>query len=153
MVVFVNNNIEETQTSTHDVDDVCKRQSWRKPKHPLMPSLIADRALTIHWNLYSARFFWNWTFSSFALFFKIDFQRIFFQLSRSSALKFLMARKFNVDRALVLYQQHEIMRFGFIIIIVIIEYFSQPNGLLLYSSFSVEYQQHEMTKCINNDHH
>merc|ERR1712223_1637460 len=32
------------------------------------------------------------------------------QLSRSSALKFLMARKFNVDRALVLYQQHEIMR-------------------------------------------
>merc|ERR1712088_1212169 len=33
------------------------------------------------------------------------------QLSRSSALKFLMARKFNVDRALVLYQQHEIMRF------------------------------------------
>ena len=40
-----------------------------------------------------------------------------------------------------------------IVIIVIIEYFSQPNGLLLYSSFSVEYQQHEMTKCINNDHH
>merc|ERR1719391_1259782 len=28
----------------------------------------------------------------------------------SSAVKFLMARKFNVDRALVLYQQHEIMR-------------------------------------------
>ena len=89
-----------------------------------------------------------------------------------------MARKFNVDRALVLYQQHEIMRFGviiiiiiiiiiviiiiviiiiiiviIIIIIVIIEYFSQPYGLLLCSSFSVEYQQHEMTKCINNDHH
>jgi len=32
------------------------------------------------------------------------------QLSQSSAVKFLMARKFNVDRALVLYQQHEIMR-------------------------------------------
>jgi hypothetical protein len=32
------------------------------------------------------------------------------QLPRCSAVKFLMARKFNVDRALVLYQQHEIMR-------------------------------------------
>ena len=31
-------------------------------------------------------------------------------LSWSSAVKFLMARKFNVERALVLYQQHEIMR-------------------------------------------
>lgn len=31
-------------------------------------------------------------------------------LSRSSAIKFLMARKFNVDRALELYQQHELMR-------------------------------------------
>jgi len=32
------------------------------------------------------------------------------ELSWSSAVKFLMARKFNVERALVLYQQHEIMR-------------------------------------------
>merc|ERR1711892_1206989 len=32
------------------------------------------------------------------------------ELSWTSAVKFLMARKFNVDRALVLYQQHEIMR-------------------------------------------
>jgi len=32
------------------------------------------------------------------------------ELSWQSAVKFLMARKFNVDRALVLYQQHEIMR-------------------------------------------
>jgi len=32
------------------------------------------------------------------------------ELPWSSAVKFLMARKFNVDRALVLYQQHEIMR-------------------------------------------
>jgi len=32
------------------------------------------------------------------------------QLPWTSAVKFLMARKFNVDRALVLYQQHEIMR-------------------------------------------
>ena len=32
------------------------------------------------------------------------------QLPWASAVKFLMARKFNVDRALVLYQQHEIMR-------------------------------------------
>jgi len=32
------------------------------------------------------------------------------ELAWSSAIKFLMARKFNVDRALVLYQQHEIMR-------------------------------------------
>lgn len=31
-------------------------------------------------------------------------------LSRESALKFLMARKFSVDRALVLYRQHELMR-------------------------------------------
>ena len=31
-------------------------------------------------------------------------------LSWASAVKFLMARKFNVERALVLYQQHEIMR-------------------------------------------
>ena len=29
---------------------------------------------------------------------------------RSSAVKFLMARKFNVERSLVLYQQHELMR-------------------------------------------
>ena len=43
--------------------------------------------------------------------FKKNSEVIHFQLSRSSALKFLMARKFNVDRALVLYQQHEIMRF------------------------------------------
>ena len=28
----------------------------------------------------------------------------------ASAVKFLMARKFNVERALMLYQQHEIMR-------------------------------------------
>jgi len=32
------------------------------------------------------------------------------ELHQSSATKFLMARKFNVDRALILYQQHEIMR-------------------------------------------
>ena len=32
------------------------------------------------------------------------------QLPWPSAVKFLMARKFNVERALVLYQQHEIMR-------------------------------------------
>ncbi|TRY78674.1 hypothetical protein TCAL_11593 [Tigriopus californicus] len=31
-------------------------------------------------------------------------------MSRSSAIKFLMARKFHVDRALELYQQHELMR-------------------------------------------
>ena len=43
--------------------------------------------------------------------FKKNSEVFHFQLSRSSALKFLMARKFNVDRALVLYQQHEIMRF------------------------------------------
>ena len=141
MVVFVNNNIEETQTTTHDVDDVCKRQSWRKPKHPLMPSLIADRALTIHWNLHSARFLEIEHFPALPCFSKLIFKLDLFQLSRSSALKFLMARKFNVDRALVLYQQHEIMRFG---VIVIIEYFSQPYGLLLCSSYSVEYQQDEV---------
>jgi len=32
------------------------------------------------------------------------------QLSWTHAIKFLMARKFNVERALILYQQHEIMR-------------------------------------------
>jgi len=32
------------------------------------------------------------------------------ELPWTSAVKFLMARKFNVERALVLYQQHEIMR-------------------------------------------
>ena len=32
------------------------------------------------------------------------------QLPWPSAVKFLMARKFNVERALVLYHQHEIMR-------------------------------------------
>jgi hypothetical protein len=31
-------------------------------------------------------------------------------LSWASAVKFLMARKFHVERALVLYQQHELMR-------------------------------------------
>eukprot|EP00095_Tigriopus_kingsejongensis_P005701 snap_masked-scaffold810_size94089-processed-gene-0.1 protein:Tk05701 transcript:snap_masked-scaffold810_size94089-processed-gene-0.1-mRNA-1 annotation:"low quality protein: tyrosine-protein phosphatase non-receptor type 9-like" len=36
--------------------------------------------------------------------------RGFEPLSWSSAVKFLMARKFHVERALVLYQQHELMR-------------------------------------------
>lgn len=36
--------------------------------------------------------------------------RSFAPLSRESAIKFLMARKFAVDRALALYQQHELMR-------------------------------------------
>ena len=31
-------------------------------------------------------------------------------LCRSSAVKFLVARKFDVERSLVLYQQHELMR-------------------------------------------
>ena len=31
-------------------------------------------------------------------------------LTESSGIKFLMARKFNVDRALTLYRQHEMMR-------------------------------------------
>ena len=36
--------------------------------------------------------------------------RSFSPLSRQSSIKFLMARKFAVDRALSLYQQHELMR-------------------------------------------
>ena len=36
--------------------------------------------------------------------------RSFAPLSRESTVKFLMARKFAVDRALALYQQHELMR-------------------------------------------
>ena len=36
--------------------------------------------------------------------------RSFAPLSRESTVKFLMARKFSVDRALSLYQQHELMR-------------------------------------------
>ena len=36
--------------------------------------------------------------------------RSFSPLSRESSVKFLMARKFAVDRALTLYQQHELMR-------------------------------------------
>ena len=36
--------------------------------------------------------------------------RSFSPLSRESSVKFLMARKFAVDRALALYQQHELMR-------------------------------------------
>jgi hypothetical protein len=36
--------------------------------------------------------------------------RGFDPISTSSAVKFLMARKFSVDRALSLYQQHEVMR-------------------------------------------
>ena len=36
--------------------------------------------------------------------------RSFAPLSRESSIKFLMARKFAVDRALALYQSHELMR-------------------------------------------
>lgn len=36
--------------------------------------------------------------------------RSFAPLSRETSVKFLMARKFAVDRALSLYQQHELMR-------------------------------------------
>ena len=36
--------------------------------------------------------------------------RGFGPLQYSNAVKFLMARKFNIDRALALYQQHELMR-------------------------------------------
>ena len=36
--------------------------------------------------------------------------RGFASLSRESSVKFLMARKFTVDRAIALYRQHELMR-------------------------------------------
>ena len=36
--------------------------------------------------------------------------RSFAPLSRESSVKFLMARKFAVDRAITLYRQHELMR-------------------------------------------
>ena len=101
------------------IDGICKQMvSFYEGQVKNIYSLLIQPPLPppilIHWNLFPVIVFNIWQTqkdNNRNDIFKKNSEVIHFQLSRSSALKFLMARKFNVDRALVLYQQHEIMRF------------------------------------------